>query len=85
MIIRLKLSTKGIAKTNPDRGLAVLLNNPDRYLTIIARVPVKKVNLTISGWTTSGVGQSYEEGYPFEVCHKWMIRALDTSSRLVVS
>jgi integrase len=30
----------------------------------------------IGGWTTSGVGQSYGEGYPLEVCHKWMIRAL---------
>ena len=30
----------------------------------------------IGGWTTSGVGQSYGEGYPLEVCHRWMMKAL---------
>ena len=30
----------------------------------------------IGGWTATGVGQSYGEGYPLEVCHKWMVKAL---------
>ena len=30
----------------------------------------------IDDWATSGVGQSNGEGFPLEVCHKWMIEAL---------
>ena len=30
----------------------------------------------IGGWTTSGVGQGYGSGYPLEVLHQWVEKAL---------
>ena len=28
----------------------------------------------IGGWLTAGVGQSYGEGYPLIIHHKWLIK-----------
>ena len=30
----------------------------------------------IGGWTTSGVGQIYGSGYPLEVLHQWVEKAI---------
>jgi hypothetical protein len=29
---------------------------------------------SIGGWTTEGVGQSYGNGYPLTIRHKWMLK-----------
>ena len=30
----------------------------------------------IGGWTTSGVGQGYGSGYPLEILHQWVEKAI---------
>ena len=30
----------------------------------------------IGGWTTSGVGEIYGSGYPLEVLHQWVEKAI---------
>ena len=30
----------------------------------------------IGGWTTSGVGQGYGSGYPLDILHKWVEKAV---------
>jgi len=32
----------------------------------------------IGGWTVEGVGETYGEGYPVSVLHKWVSLAVET-------
>ena len=36
----------------------------------------------IGGWTTSGVGQGYGSGYPLEVLHQWVEKAMTLWQRI---